>query len=285
MLTVEVRKMARPLGELHMYEDTLRENLSLAVYNVGYQRCPPGHRVGKHPRDHYLVHYVTSGKGIFYSGDTAYHLGEGDMFFIFPGYDVCYEADKTTPWNYYWVAFNGTDAHRILNCTGFSPEHPVLKLDDADVLRNLLVNIYRVRGKTPAADTAMTGHLHLFLSELMSRTGEVQETDDTQDYLIHAVEYIREHYASDIRVEEIASKVGVSRSQLYRAFTQEFGMSPHRYLKQYRINEACALLHRSELSVGAVAVAVGFSDPLYFSRVFREVKGISPSQYKQGNRN
>ena len=99
------------------------------------------------------------------------------------------------------------------------------------------MNIQPVRGKTPAADTAMTGHLHLFLSELISRTGEVQETDDTQDYLIHAVEYIRENYVSDVRVEEIASKVGVSRSQLYRAFTQEFGMSPHQYIKQYRIKK------------------------------------------------
>lgn len=277
--------MARPLGELHIYEDTLRENLSLAVYNVGYQRCPPGHRVGKHPRDHYLVHYVTSGKGIFYSGKEEYHLHEGDMFFIFPGYDVCYEADEATPWNYYWVAFNGTDARRILGCTSFSPEHPVLHLDDADALRSLLVNIYRVRGKTPAADTAMTGHLHLFLSELISRTGKVQEQDSTQDYLIRAVEYIREHYASDVHVEEIAFKVGVSRSQLYRAFMQEFGISPHQYLKQYRINEACALLRHQDLSIGAVATAVGFTDPLYFSRVFREVKGLPPSRYQQKHNN
>lgn len=273
--------MTRSGNEIQLYDDTLRENMSLAVYSAGHQRCHPGHHVLKGSRDFYLVHYVASGKGVFVAGGRTFSLSAGDMFFIFPRSDVYYEADAEDPWDYYWVSFHGTEARRILGYTGFSPENPVMHLRDSDVLREMMINIYRAGGKTPAADTAMTGHLHLFLSELISRTNERSGKDDTQEYLVRAVEYIREEYAAPIRVDDVAFKVGVSRSQLYRAFMREFDVSPNQYIRQYRIQEACALLSSSNLSISAVAAAVGFTDPLYFSRAFHEVKGLSPSQYRQ----
>lgn len=227
-----------------------------------------------------MVCCITAGNGVVCSGEMTYHLSKGDIFIDFPNSNICYESDARNPWSYYWITFNGTSVHRLFNSTGLSPERPVLHSVD-DVLCDLMSNIYRVKDKSSAADAAMTGYLYIFFSELISRTGEAQKKNAMQDYLVRAVEYIRENYVTDLRVEEIASKVGVSRSQLYRAFMQEFGMSPHQYLKHYRINEACTLLRNRELSVGAVAAAVGFTDSLYFSRVFREVKGVSPSQYQQ----
>lgn len=267
-------------GELYIFEDTLKENMSLSVYNAGYQKCQPGHCTGRGKRGFYLVHYVVAGKGVFYINDREYHLSAGDMFFIFPNDIVSYKADIDDPWDYYWVAFNGTEARRMLGHTGFSSECPVLHLENTDELREYLLNIYRASGNTPAADAAMTGHLHIFLSELMRITYTARERVGTQDYLAQALEYIHDHYTQPLRVDEIASHVGVSRSQLYRAFVQKYGVSPHTYLKNYRISEACSLLRRPEFTVGEAAAEVGFTDPLYFSRVFREVKGMAPSVYQ-----
>lgn len=60
-----------------------------------------------------------------------------------------------------------------------------------------------------------------------------------------------------------------------------FGLSPHDYLQKYRINEACSLLRRRDFTVAEVAGSVGFSDPLYFSRIFKKLKGLSPSDYQR----
>ncbi len=268
-------------GKLFFYEDTVKENMALAVYNTGYQHCNPGHHPQAGPRDYYLVHYVLSGKGFYRMERQVYYLSKNDVFFIFPDTDVYYEADMEEPWEYYWVAFNGTEARRMMKHTGISPANPVFHLEDSDVVRSHLINIYDSRGNTPEADADMTGHLHLLLGELMRKTRTEQPVPETVDYLTQAVNYIERNYVSPIRIEQIALAVGVSRSQLYRAFMEKFSLSPHNYLRNYRVNEACALLCRGELSIGEIAASVGFTDPLYFSRVFHEVKGVSPTVYRK----
>ena len=65
----------------------------------------------------------------------------------------------------------------------------------------------------------------------------------------------------------------------YRIFVQHLALSPNEYLTQYRINQACVLLRSSPLSIGEIAGSVGFEDQLYFSRVFKKIKGVPPSHY------
>lgn len=263
------------------FKDTLKENLALAVYNTGYERCAGGHKWGPALRDHYLVHYVHSGKGYYTYNGITYTLQEGDLFLIYPMNTATYIADQEDPWEYSWVGFNGTEARRMLRATGFSKQSPVLHPDTAGRLPELLLNIYQSSGNTPAADADMAGYLYLFLAELMRMTGHTDRYADVQDYLMQALRYIQYNFAGNIQVNNIASYVGISRSQLYRAFMEKFELSPHEYLKRYRINEACALLQRTGLTIGEVAGSVGFTDPLYFSRVFKEVKGVTPTVYQQ----
>jgi Transcriptional regulator containing an amidase domain and an AraC-type DNA-binding HTH domain len=80
----------------------------------------------------------------------------------------------------------------------------------------------------------------------------------------------------------VARHVGICRSRLYRAFEEYMNTSPTKYLTRFRMRQACLLLEKTELSVKAVAFSVGFEDPLYFSRRFREVIGRAPSAYKEG---
>lgn len=263
------------------FKDTLKENLALAVYNTGYERCSGGHKWGPALRDHYLVHYVQSGRGTYTVDGNTYELRAGDLFLVYPSVSVTYTADKTDPWEYYWVGFNGTEARRMIRSTGFTKQRPILHVENGGRLSELLLNIYRSSGNTPAADADMAGYLYLFLAELMRTTGQVDRYADVQDYLTQALRYIQYNYAAPIQVNHIASYVGISRSQLYRAFMDKFEISPHVFLKRYRINEACTLLHRSGLTISEVACSVGFSDPLYFSRVFKEVKGVTPTTYQQ----
>lgn len=263
----------------YSFKDTLKENLALAVYNTGYQVCTGGYKWGPGLRDHYLLHYVRSGKGVYTYGGQEYHLGAGDLFLVFPSTLISYVADKDDPWEYCWVGFNGTEARRLLQETAFSEHCPVLHPAEADSLEQLLHSIYQARGNTPAADAAMAGYLYLFLGKLMELAPCEHPRQEMQDYLAQALRYIQCNYAADIQVNSIASYVGISRSQLYRAFMEKFEVSPHVFLKRYRINEACALLRNTGLTVGEVASSVGFNDPLYFSRVFREAKGVTPTDF------
>ena len=110
----------------HSFKNTLKENLALAVYNTGYQKCAPGYTWGPALRDHYLLHYIESGEGWYTGGGKTYHLTKGDLFAVFPSQVVCYVADHLDPWEYYWVGFNGTEARRMVQMTGFTHDRPAI---------------------------------------------------------------------------------------------------------------------------------------------------------------
>ena len=264
----------------HSFHSRLREDMGLTVYNTGYQKCETAYTWGPAVRDHYLIHYVASGCGTFTCGGKTYTLGEGDLFWVAPSEIVQYRADRCNPWEYYWVGFHGTEARRLATLAGYSAASPVLHVREPDKVRDRLLRIYRSGHHTPSAEAAMTGELYLLLSLLMAEH-EAAVDGAPQAYLEQAVRFIQHNFAAGLSVEEIARHTGVSRSQLYRAFTDKFGLSPQQFLQQYRINEACSLLREPQYSVAEVAHSVGFEDPLYFSRVFRQLKECSPTAYRR----
>jgi AraC-like DNA-binding protein/DNA-binding response OmpR family regulator len=95
-----------------------------------------------------------------------------------------------------------------------------------------------------------------------------------------AVAFVHENYARPFSRQELAAALGVSEHHLSRIFRQELGLSPWEYLNRYRIYRAMDLLQRTNESITAIALRVGFDDSAYFSRVFRSKTGQSPSEYR-----
>lgn len=270
-------------NQRYQFRDALKENAGLSVYNAGYEQCQSNHSWGPALRDHYLIHFVVSGSGTLRCNQQEYKIHAGELFITYPAQVSAYQADSEDPWQYNWVGFNGTDARRLVKMTGFSRQQPVLRSDDAELTGNLLRRIADAGDNTAAADAEMAGCLYLFLAHLIRMNQNTSTANPRQTYVAGALRYIQYNYANDIGVNDIAHYVGISRSQLYRAFLQDFGVSPHTYLQTYRINEACSLLHDPTYSVAEVAGSVGFNDPLYFSRVFKSIKGTTPSAYQKNN--
>lgn len=264
----------------YSFKSSVRENLGLTVYNSGIQQCPPMYSWGPAVRDHFLIHYVMSGEGTFRVDTRTYNLRAGQLFIIYPSQAVSYSADEYDPWEYAWVGFNGIEAERLLQMTDFSRENPVISYNDSTRLRNHLLDIYNSSGSADFNESKMTGHLYLFLSTLIS-ISESSKRSSYQNpaYIEKALKFIQYNYSNNISVEDIAANVGLSRSHLHRIFVQNLSVSPNEFLIKFRINKACSLLKNSGLSINSIANSVGFNDPLYFSRVFKKVKGTPPSQY------
>jgi len=256
---------------------------SLAVYNVGYQKCESAYGWGPGVRDHYLIHYIIRGKGTYWQGDKAYRLGAGDLFIIYPYREVCYKADEKDPWEYTWVGFSGSDVATILLGTDFDEKNPVLRDNSKDErIKKYIMDIYEAKGSSFEDAMEMTGRLYLFLAYLV-RNSKPSPLFAQQGYIYakKAEDYIASHYSYPITVEEVADYVGVSRSYLFRCFQDYVNTSPKMYLTEVRIRQACGLLEKSDLSICAIARSVGFVDGLYFSKAFKKWKGISPREYQR----
>lgn len=262
-----------------------RRTASLYVQNTGCQQCPPGYGWGPGVRDHFLLHYVVSGRGVYECRDKRYELNRGDIFLIYPDTTIHYAADREDPWEYVWVGFSGLDAKGYVEQTDFTPEEPVLRGDSGGELRERMEAVYDSYGTSAWEGLEMTARLYSLLSCLV-RTSQRQnqERSGALDCAQLAAEYIINHYEEPITVEGLAAYASVSHSSLYRRFIKRFQISPKRFLLEYRIQRACALLVESGCSIQEVSNSVGFEDPFYFSRAFKEVKGVSPRQYAAQHR-
>ena len=89
------------------FKQNYTNNIELSIFNCGLERCAPGQTWGPGIRDHYLIHLVVSGKGVFEVGGRTYEVVPGDLFFARPSQLIRYTADEAQPWEYSWVGFNG----------------------------------------------------------------------------------------------------------------------------------------------------------------------------------
>src|ERR1035437_8877959 len=120
----------------HFLSDKLNHS-ELCVYHKGTQNCKPRHSFGPAVRDHFLIHYIHSGKGTYHVSGKKYTLNSGQGFLIFPNVTTYYEADDSRPWHYSWIGFHGINALNYLEQSGLSVENPIINNQNKNCMENL----------------------------------------------------------------------------------------------------------------------------------------------------
>jgi len=103
----------------------------------------------------------------------------------------------------------------------------------------------------------------------------------SQERIQIMLEYIHQHYAERMTLEQIAAAAIVSKRECLRCFQSCIQKTPVEYLLDYRIRMAERLLRTTRISVTEIAMQTGFSDSAYFSKTFRQLRGMTPSQYRK----
>lgn len=108
--------------------------------------------------------------------------------------------------------------------------------------------------------------------------------EDIRNYtILRAINYIKEHYRENISLDQMAEYLEMTPEYLSTLFNREMGINFTTFLKEFRISHAKRLLKGSSLKVYEIAAEVGYNDSKYFNRVFKEVTGVSPGDYRQQN--
>lgn len=254
-------------------------NSELHVMEVGYNRTPKNLRqVMK--RDVYILHYVIEGCGTF--------CGEGfddsGGYLVCPGELEIVEADSKQPYEAYWIMVQGSEAIEFLKRCGLPLHNSVFTFTQtkacAEILRNTLFDI-NPKSEWEEASLMQAAFYRVMALHLAGFMG--QGSGDTVPQKVK--EFIQKNYYNDISVENMAKSFHFSRNYLYMLFKKEYGISPQAYLLKYRIEKAKELLkYEPNLTVSEVARAVGFKDPMYFSRVFHKMVGMPPSEFLKEQR-
>ena len=260
----------------------------LSLYECGIEDCKPCYTYGPCVREHYVIHYILSGKGTFCAEGKEYKLGKSDLFMIAPGQTTVYSADEENPWSYVWVGFNGLKAESYMNALGFTIDCPVLHYNLTKELKPLFLNMINTPFIPMVQETEQLGYFYHILSRLMENSAHLQKkkipSNQKEIYLRKALNFIDIHYAENITVTDIADFISVDRTYLFSLFKTLLNMSPQQFLVNYRISKAAVMLEFSDLSVAEIANYVGYTDPLTFSKVFKKSKQLSPLQYRKKKR-
>lgn len=268
--------------------EDLQQTVSMGSMNplnlsyCGMESCSPGWRFGPFVRKNYLIHVVTSGRGVYRVGGKKFEISKGQAFMIYPGVETCYKADRDDPWSYMWVGFSGFAAEETVERIGFTRENLVIPMENTEVLRACMDRIIAARQLTHVNELKRMAAFYDFLAAMM----EVSKTQSTEKnysdiiYVKMAKDLIISLYHQKIKISDIADKIGINRSYLTNVFKREMKMSPQAYLIRIRMERASQLLRETDMPIGNIALSVGYSDALSFSKIFKQKYNISPSEYR-----
>lgn len=265
--------------------------VDLRLYQFGCEQCKPLHSFGPFIRNHFLFHYILSGRGQLEAtsadgADHIYDLGAGQGFLICPGLVNTYSADEREPWRYMWVEFDGLRAKELLNNAGLTSMSPIYMAGDPEAdsaLRNAMESII---DNPDAPPVRLIGYLYLFLDTLIQASASKRDRRSTElrdFYIQEAVTYMEQNMQRSVTVEEIADVCRLNRSYFSKLFRESMGCPPQEFLIRMRLSRAAELMRDGNLSIGEVSAQCGYPNQLHFSRAFKKRYGVSPREWRSQN--
>lgn len=181
----------------------------------------------------------------YFSGETVYDPGE---------VRECYTR-------FLWAAFNLAKELNLFSAGAESQRMMEVLLD----ARNL----------------AEVQQVSQHLSQKLQKAAAHNRQDEVGIAVLRAKSLIHEFYATGITLEEIAARLRLTPEYLSTQFHQDVGKTFSSYIRDYRIGKAKELLLGTQLKLNQVAARVGYSDPKYFSQVFKKATGQLPAEYRR----
>lgn len=249
----------------------------LHVTHYGFENWLPGRRLQK-ISSMFMLRYVCGGKGT-YCGTP---ISRGFAYLTVPGVEYEITSDEEEPLIHYWVSFEGTSATDIMRdvfgrVVPFAEFFPNYK-EAIAVIHEVICGNFGPLNEHYLHIGAFYRLLALH-SPLPKPPANIHHYDFS--VYLRAMDYIEYEYNEGITVSEIARRIHIVPSYLYRIFIKYSGLSPQQALMQKRMQMATILLDQRQYSVGQVAEMVGYTDALLFSKVFKKHFSMSPSQYQK----
>jgi AraC-like DNA-binding protein len=256
------------------------------VYPPGREKHPPLFRSVSEGRilPEYQIVYIPKGEGFFSAAGKTWEVIPGSMFFILPGLKHWYKPVEEKGWYEYWVGFRGSYFDKLAAEGLLSKERLFFNIGHYDYLITVFNRIFsEVRGQKPLYQMNACSAVLSLITEVLSRSRRQEQPDFYQQIVEKAKFLMETNIYGAINLPSIANQIGISTSRLNEIFKQFTSMTPYQYYIHIKIHKAEELLGEKNISVKETARHMGFEDQLYFSRIFKQKTGITPSDWKKHN--
>ncbi|TFH79493.1 AraC family transcriptional regulator [Pseudomonas kribbensis] len=238
----------------------------------------------RHSHAHFSIGAITAGRSTYVHEQSSFEVAAGTVVLMNPG-DVhaCNPIDDQ-PWSYLMLYVETPWLTDLQHQLGFSAELEFRRfsdthLNDARLFRDLNA-LYAVLVDDQQDVLRKQSAAVEFFSDLQLRLNPIElPLREPNSKLERAADFIRRHCTDLLSLDDICAAAELSPSYLIRAFKQHFGMTPHAFLVNQRIQFARECLRRGQL-IADVALEAGFADQAHFQRAFKQHLAATPGQYR-----
>lgn len=232
-----------------------------------------------------VIQHTLAGRGNLDFSGVRYSLVPGQTMVLSFPHANRYWLERGDRWEYFWLLLNGREALRIAHAV-IDAAGPVLTMS-AELVDRLAAACLSV----VSSDGLMAGAASdaAYAAVMSLHDGVFGDKGAPANVLPPALARVTAHIASNLAtpldMDRLARIAQMSRAHFVRQFSAAVGTAPSHYLFTARMERATRLLLATDMTIGAIATATGFSNGNYLAKAFRRAYGMSPVEYRLGNRN
>jgi AraC family transcriptional regulator, arabinose operon regulatory protein len=228
---------------------------------------------------HILIHCV-KGRG-WYSINNEIHSVKTNDYFIIPANTAHkYGADINDPWSIYWVHFTGEFAKYYFSLLTKTKKNGPINAIVNTSRQFLFYDIIQHLELMNNTDNIIYSNscLYAFLSSF--QTSEMKISVNENDIIQQCITFMKASLHKNLRLDDFSSQLNLSSSHLSAIFRKRMKYSPIHLFTSFKVQKACQMLMDSSQNVKTIAYSLGYDDPYHFSRVFKNIMGVSPKKFK-----
>lgn len=272
-------------------------NTEIPPLNVFFSSLPPKSSMFyEHRHTAFEITMVISGSGIYSTKYTEFEFKNGDVFF-FSTDEIHWikKLDSKTDFlnihfepRFIWSDNFGISNNELMKIFLNRKKNPINKLKSPDVIRDLIFKIEKeISSKKSEYETMIKVHLTNILIEMIrSYEGQLTESDvsysaHTLHHMEKAINFIDEHLADELTLEEISDIAHMSKTYFCRQFKKLNGIPPWEYITIKRIERAISYIETTDLTKLEIALKCGYNNTANFYYAFKKITGKTPSDYEK----
>ena len=240
----------------------------------GVTDCLPGYRIRRKDSPEWVFEYIVSGRGTYRCGDRVYHPGKGDLYIAAFGSDHEYASDDADPWHKIWFNVRGTLVQNLMYYYQLENVKYLSNCGLETVFREGLASMRENCDNAKETSMLVVSRLIYQIAEALHGKRKVSAT------ALRLKQLLDEKITFGGNFAEAVCSFPYSASQLARIFKAAYGETPYAYLLARRLEVARVMLRNSAFSVKEIAARTGFSDPYYFSNLFKRKFGKAPRFFR-----
>lgn len=251
--------------------------------NCGWHKCNDKYFICRDAQIayDYLLIFTVSGEGSAILERNEHRLVRNSLMIFPKNMRHEYNVPEGKTWEFYWIHLSGANCEALLTHITDKYGHHIhigCLEEMGNYIEKLLTTQYRYYEYEFFAARVISNMLFALIESLNANAKNMQKR---RTLSVKVITYIENHFRESMCLGDISASMYISTEHLIRMFHEETGMTPHQYLKQFRLRKACMLLNEPDMRIRDIAAAVGYSSLSSFIAQFKECYGLTPHRYRQ----